>query len=375
MLIRILPWIFFFALFSNNSSADTYAVEYTYNAFHADNKASSEIMAFDQVRMLLVKKIGLHIQQTINISEYGSANSYAKKDVEAVTANLTKINILEERWDKESYFIKADIEMDTQPILDALEEYKNTPSEEHSQLLKALNINEQTLQKTRVKIARLRKEIEHSKAASKNTNKITAYIAEINKLSTESIFAEAFKYHQQGEYSEAIKKYRKIAKQGNTVAQQLLGSLYMSGKGIEQDYTKATYWFEKAAKQKEAIAQYYLGMLYFDGKGVTKNFVKAADWLHKSAEQEDALAQYQLGKMYLEGKGVEQIYYMASHWLHKAAEHQLTLAQLSLGQLYSQGKGVAKNTDEALYWYKKAADQGSNEAISIIKNLNKEKNH
>ena len=375
MIVRILPWIFFFALFSNNSLAETYAVEYTYDAFYADNKASSEIMAFDQVRMLLVQKIGLHIQQTINISEYGSANSYAKKDVEAVTANLTKINILEDRWDKESYYIKADIETDTQPILDALKEYKNTPSEEHSQLLKALNINEQTLQKTRVKIARLRKEIKHSKAPSKDTNKITEYKAEINKLSTETIFSEAFKYHRQGEYAEAIKKYRKIAKQGNNVAQQLLGSLYMSGKGIEQDYTKAIYWFEKAARQNEAIAQYYLGMLYFDGKGVKQDFVKAADWMHKSAEQEDALAQYQLGKMYLEGKGVEQIYFMASHWLHKAAEHQLALAQLSLGQLYSQGKGVAKNTDEALYWYKKAADQGSKEAILIIKTIDNEMNN
>lgn len=360
----------FFILFSSNVLAETYVREYTYNAFPEDDEFTSRTLAIDKVRTLLLKKIGSHINQTINISEDSFGDAYARRDVEAVTANLTKINIMEERWNKDNYYIKANIEADTQPILDALKEYKNEQSEEKKQLLKALKINELRLQKTREKIDSLRREIEHSNYTSQNTIKLASYKSEIEKLSTEKTFSESYIHHQNGEYDKAIKMYRQIAKQGNSVAQQLLGSLYMNGKGLEKDYSKAIYWFKKAAKQDEAIAQYYLGILYLEGKGVRQDFTKAYDWFHKSAEHEDALAQYQLGNMYLKGNGVEQQFFMAAHWFRKAADHQEAVAQLQLGHLYSQGKGLAQNKKEALYWYNKAAEQGLKEATVMIDNLN-----
>ena len=369
MLVRIFSIIMFFAFFSNNLFAETYTREYTYNALQIDNKLTSRIITLDQVRTLLLQKIGSHIQQTIKITENGSVNSYLREDVEAVTANLTKVNILEEKWDKKSYYIKAEIEADTQRVLTALEEYKTDHSENSRQLLKALKLNEQELQKSREKIARLKREQEFSKTGSQNTKALTEYKAEINKLSTEEIFAEGFELHQQGEYAEAIKKYQIIAKQGNAVAQQLLGSLYMKGQGVEQNLTKAIYWFLKAADQDEAIAQYYLGILYLKGDGVEHDTSKAVSWLHKSAEQGDALAQYQLGNMYLEGTGVEQKYFMAVHWFRKAAEQREAIAQYSLGMMYTQGKGVTQNDDEAIYWYRKAAEQDLDEAKKIIKDF------
>jgi len=372
MMTRILPWLFFLTLFSSSLLAETYTREYTYKALQADDKFTSRIMAVDQERTLLLQKIGLHIQQIIKITYDSSVNSYARKDVEAVIANLSKINIVKEKWDEKSYYIKAEVEADTQRILDALKEYKNDHREETQQQLKALKLNERELQKSRNKIARLKKEMEFSKTGSQNTKTVTAYKAKIKNLASEEIFVEGFNHHQQGEYAEAFKKYRKIAKQGNVVAQQLLGSLYMNGQGVEIDIDKAIYWFQKAANQDEAIAQYYLGMLYLHGNGIERDISKAINWLHKSAEQEDTLAQYQLGNMYLKGTGVEKKYFMAVHWFRKAAEHREAAAQLQLGNMYTQGKGVAKNDDEALYWYKKAAEQGSNEAKMIITGLDKD---
>ncbi len=370
-MIQTILLTFFITVFSSNVLAETYTAEYTYDAFSKDDKSTSRILAIDQIRLLLLQKIGSHIQQTINISEEGSAHAYARRNVEAVTANLTKINILDEKWNKDNYYIKAEVEADIQPVLDTLKSYKDKNSEEKRQLLKALRINESRLQKTREKINDLRKEMEHSKYAARNATKLASYKSEVNKLSTEEAFAESFMHHQNEEYATAIKMYRQIAKQGNTVAQQLLGSLYMSGKGIEQSDAKAIYWFKKSAEQDEAIAQYYLGMLYLEGKGVQQNFSKAFDWLHKSAEQEDSLAQYQLGIMYLKGIAVEQKYFMAAHWFRKAADHQEAIAQLQLGNLYSQGKGLSQSNEEALYWYSKAAEHGLKEAKLMIQNLNK----
>jgi len=372
MLVRIIFTIILFACFNNSLLAEGHTREYTYNALDVDNRTTSRIIAVDQVRTLLLQKIGSHIQQTIKITEDGSADSYARKDVEAVTANLIKINIVEEKWDESSYYIKAEIEADTQHVLDALEVYKNDHSEKSRQLLKALKLNERELQKSRENIARLKRGFRFSKTGSQNTKVLTEYKTEINKLSTEEIFSEGFKHHQQGEYGEAAKKYHKAAIKGNVVAQQLLGSLYMNGLGVEQDITKAIYWFQKAADQDEAIAQYYLGILYLKGDGVEPDTSKAVHWLHKSAEQGDSLAQYQLGYMYLNGKGVEKKYFMATHWFRKAAEQREAIAQYYLGMMYAHGEGVAKNDVESIYWYRKAADQGFNEAIKIIKNISKD---
>ncbi len=370
MLVRIFSTIIFIVFFSSNLLAETYSREYSYHAIQSDNEFTSRIIAIDQVKTLLFHKIGSHIQQIIKISEDGSVNSYAREDVEAVTANLAIVRLLEEKWDETGYYIKAEIEADPQHILKTLEKYKNDHSEKSQQLLKALKLNERALQKSREKIARLKKELESSKTGSQNIKTITAYNTEINKLSTEEIFAEGFKYQQQEEYAEAIKKYREIAEQGNVVAQQLLGWFYMNGQGVEQDITKAIYWFQKAADQDEAIAQYYLGILYLESNDVEQDMSKAAHWLHKAAEQGDALAQYKLGSMYLEGKGVAQKYFMAAHWFRKAAEQREAAAQLQLGKMYTMGKGVAKNDDEALYWYQKAAEQGLNEAKQVITEIN-----
>lgn len=376
MMIRILSNILLFILFSNNVLAGTYSREYTYNALPVDDKFTSRIIAVDQVRTLLLEKIGSHIQQTINISEDNSANTYARKEVEAVTASLTKIDFLEEKWDESSFYIKAKIGSNTQPVLDALKKYKNDHSEKTQQLLKALKLNEREFHNTREKIARLKRELELSKNNSISEKALTEYKTELNKLATEEIFIEGFKYHQKGYFAEALKKYQIIATQGNPVAQQLVGSLYMNGQGVEKDLTKAIYWFQKAVEQDEAIAQYCLGIMYLKGDGVEQDLSKAAHWLHKSAEQGDALAQYQLGSMYLKGTGVEQKYFMAAYWFRKAAEQREAIAQYALGKMYAQGIGVSQNDDESFYWYRKAAEQDLKEAKMMINDLEKDdQNH
>lgn len=371
MIIRFFFGIILFVFFSNSLLAETYIREYTYNALQADSKSSSRITAVDHVRTLLFEKIGSHIQQIIKISEDGSANSYARVDVEAVIADLTKINILEEKWDGETYYLKAEIEADTQRVLDALKEYKENNSEESRQQIIALKANEKALQKSRVKITRLRRDLEFQKTSSQNKKLLAEYIVELEKLSTEDMFAKGFEHNQHTEYNEAIYWYRKAAKKGNVVAQTLLGMLYMNGQGVDQDFSMAINWFRKSAEKNEAIAQYYLGMMYLKGEGIEQNDSIAADWLHKSAEQDNALAQYHLGQMYFSGKGVEQKYFMAVHWFQKAAEQREVSAQFQLGNMYAQGKGVTQNDDEARYWYHKAAEQGLSEAQQMVKKMDR----
>ena len=52
---------------------------------------------------------------------------------------------------------------------------------------------------------------------------------------------------------------RRMAKQGNAVAQYVLGHCYSNGEGVEQNYAQAVGWYRKAAEQGGYLAQVNLG--------------------------------------------------------------------------------------------------------------------
>ena len=62
-------------------------------------------------------------------------------------------------------------------------------------------------------------------------------------------------YYEQGNYSEAMKWWRKAAEQGDPDAQYNLGLMYDNGNGVQRNYAEALRWLRMAAKQGFADAQ------------------------------------------------------------------------------------------------------------------------
>ena len=52
------------------------------------------------------------------------------------------------------------------------------------------------------------------------------------------------------------------AERGVPKAQNVMGTYYESGNGVEKDYWRAIYWYTKAAEQGNPNAQYHLAILY-----------------------------------------------------------------------------------------------------------------
>jgi len=71
---------------------------------------------------------------------------------------------------------------------------------------------------------------------------------------------------------------------GNPTAQNVIGTLYATGKGVKPNREKAAQWFLKASEQGSRSAQYKLGVMYSLGDGVSINAKKAKYWLQLSAE-------------------------------------------------------------------------------------------
>ena len=79
---------------------------------------------------------------------------------------------------------------------------------------------------------------------------------------------EAYAAYQKGDYKQALKEYKKLAKQGNANAQLALGVMNEEGQGVPQNIFKAEEWYLKAANQGNAVAQHIIGLMYLQGQGV-----------------------------------------------------------------------------------------------------------
>jgi Sel1 repeat len=70
----------------------------------------------------------------------------------------------------------------------------------------------------------------------------------------------------------------------NARAQFWLGAVYEQGLFGKTDFQEALKWWRKAARQGDSSAQNALGEMYEDGEGVPQNYVLAAQWYRKAAE-------------------------------------------------------------------------------------------
>jgi|GEM_PF-6191391 len=87
------------------------------------------------------------------------------------------------------------------------------------------------------------------------------------------------------DYKTAQKYWRPLAKQGNSVTQVLVGSLYAFGQGVKRNDAEAVRWYSLAADQGSAQGQYNLGIMYENGFGVDKDKIKAVELYKLAANQ------------------------------------------------------------------------------------------
>ena len=67
--------------------------------------------------------------------------------------------------------------------------------------------------------------------------------------------------HQAGDYSTALRLWKREAEQGDVDAQNNLVLMYRTGEGVPQDDAEAVRWYRLAAEQGNAQAQYNLAAL------------------------------------------------------------------------------------------------------------------
>lgn len=97
--------------------------EYNYFASENDSKNSARDAALVEVKKLLMEEMGVYVQnvveQYIHETDDNFYESYSDK-TEIVQAFITKTEILEEKWDGKTFYLKAKITVDDRDVYDQL---------------------------------------------------------------------------------------------------------------------------------------------------------------------------------------------------------------------------------------------------------------
>ncbi|QHI68203.1 tetratricopeptide repeat protein [Tichowtungia aerotolerans] len=166
--------------------------------------------------------------------------------------------------------------------------------------------------------------------------------------------------------SDPVELLQSASKEGHIMATVRLGSLYLSGSGVERSTKEAFGLYRKA------IAAFLFRMLLKPAFWVFSVVLAAVivlkslccilrnrGWLVcKMAGSGDPIALYKAALRYKTGRGVLKERARALNMLMQSAESGFSPAQVEVGHYYRDGIIVQQNRVKAAEWYLKAADQG-----------------
>ena len=135
-------------------------------------------------------------------------------------------------------------------------------------------------------------------------------------------------------FEKAYELLSPLAENGNAEAQNILGSMYVNGQGLEQDATKGLSWIMKAANQGHEGARKNAYMLCYD-----------------EAEQGNMGAMHNLAYMCLNGWIEGSDTSKCLKLLEGAAINGFTPSAKALCKIYREGMyGVDSDEGMATYW-------------------------
>ena len=116
LLLGMVAW-----MISSFAENKTFIREYTYQASESDSKISARTQALTEVKKLLLEELGVYVESYVNYT-VESQNGRISKDfitneIKQMSAGITETKILDERWNGEQYFIRAEIAADPSDVV------------------------------------------------------------------------------------------------------------------------------------------------------------------------------------------------------------------------------------------------------------------
>jgi superkiller protein 3 len=250
----------------------TFRRSYTYRASEDDSKNTARTQATTQMRTLLLREVGQFLK-TEQIVQTGASVEYSEK-IEAVTAGIVAMKVLNETWNGSTYYIEAEMTLDPDDVKNKLKEVLND-----KQKTKELEESRRRTLAAEAEAAKLRQEMEQQRrqiAAERDEHKQqlaqerqkglqASYNAQVDKLGVEEYITKGNNAGDGGFYELAIEYFQKAIAidPNNAKAYFAMGMAYE----IQGNHSQSIACLQKAItfdlnEANEAKAYFAMGIAY-----------------------------------------------------------------------------------------------------------------
>ena len=186
-----------FLILTSIASAEnvTFIKEYTYRASDIDSKISSRAIALEQTKRALLEQLGTYLISETEVKNY----QMTKDQVTMLTAGIVSAEIIDEKWDGRSYYLKAKISADLKEVAKSVDALRKDV-----QKSKELADSKKKAEEAMSEVERLKKELELVKT---DTKKQGAYADAINDLTASDWFDKGVAFQESNNIKAAIDAY------------------------------------------------------------------------------------------------------------------------------------------------------------------------
>ena len=212
--------LFFCPAGSASAEELTFEEEYTYQASEYDSKISSRVLAMEQVKRLLLERLGMYLESDTQFKNF----QLTRDEIVVFTAGVVRTEILAEAWDGKTYRLKARIAADPQEVARSVESLRQdrekTRELEESKAKADELLRENERLKKELQVARAGKEGPLTLAEWRNRayflalsgdqmGAVEAYskVLEMNPEDAPAFHSRGAAYYRMGSYWQAVKDF------------------------------------------------------------------------------------------------------------------------------------------------------------------------
>ena len=160
--------------------------------------------------------------------------------------------------------------------------------------------------------------------------------AEPNNPRLQFLLGRAYQFGPKN-FLEAVRHYKVAADAAYAPAEDSLGVIFATGKGVVKDPQRAFDLFNKAALAGDPGGMGNLGAMYSNGLFVKADPAQALAWFEKAIEAGNAFSLINVGVAYFNGAGAERDYNVAAQYFQQAADMNFGYALKFLAIMYERG--------------------------------------
>ncbi|MFO7665035.1 MAG: tetratricopeptide repeat protein [Desulfobacterales bacterium] len=184
------------------ASADlvTYQKEYSYQASEADSKISCRTISLEQVKSLLLEELGTYLERNTEVVNY----EVTRDQIIALTAGIVRAQIITEKWDGQTYYIVAKIQVDPKELEKSIASLK-----EERQNISELEESKKRTKELLLEVERLKQKLKTAPDTSQKQEEQNKYIALTKELNAVDWFDKGNSIMVSGQLQDAITAFSK----------------------------------------------------------------------------------------------------------------------------------------------------------------------